>query len=79
MVDNVLKTYAEFEDHPDYPKVCARFINSMLLKCARRDKMLARELLGQLPLRYWNSKTLRAIGRFIMSSPARWSKLRHLS
>ena len=71
MVDNVLKTYAEFEDHPDYPKVCARFINSMLLKCARRDKTLARELLGQLPLRYWNSKTLRAIGRFIMSSPAR--------
>jgi alpha-1,3-rhamnosyltransferase len=71
MIDNVLKTYAKFEDHPAYSKVCARFINSMLLKCARREKALARELLGQLPLRYWNSKTLRAIGRFIISNPAR--------
>lgn len=63
--------YAQFESHPGYPKVRARFINSMLLKCAQRDKVLAREVLGQLPLRYWNSKTFRAIGRFIMSSPAR--------
>jgi alpha-1,3-rhamnosyltransferase len=73
MVDNVLKTYAEFEDHPDYHKVCARFINSMLLKCARRDKPLARELLGQLPLRYWNRKTLRAIGRYMLRTDSRRS------
>jgi alpha-1,3-rhamnosyltransferase len=71
MVDNVLKTYALFDDHPAYPKVCARFINSMLLKCARREKALARELLGQLPLRYWNSKTLRAIGRYLQSRTLR--------
>jgi alpha-1,3-rhamnosyltransferase len=71
MIDNVLKTYAEFEDHPDYPKVRARFINAMLLKCARREKALARELLGQLPLRYWNSKTLRAIGRYLQSRTLR--------
>ena len=71
MVENVFKTYARFKSHPAYPEVRARFINSMLLKCARGDKALARELLGQLPLRYWNRKTLRAIGRFIMSSPAR--------
>ena len=71
MIDNVLKTYAEFEDHQDYPKVCARFINAMLLKCARREKALARKPLFQLPLRYWNSKTLRAIGRFIISDQDR--------
>ncbi len=71
MIDNVLKTYALFEDHPDYAKVCARFINSMLLKCAKRDKALARELLGRLPLRYWNSKTLRAFGRYLLSRSAR--------
>ncbi|GLZ86129.1 alpha-1,3-rhamnosyltransferase WapR [Metapseudomonas resinovorans] len=63
MVDNVLKTYARFSDHPAYPEVCARFRNSMLLKCARQDKALARELLSELPLRYWNGKTLRALVR----------------
>jgi alpha-1,3-rhamnosyltransferase len=66
MIDNVLKTYALFEDHPDYPKVCARFINSMQLKCARRGKPLARELLGQILLRYWNRKSLRVIGRYML-------------
>ncbi|MDA8485026.1 glycosyltransferase [Pseudomonas resinovorans] len=69
MIDNVLKTYAIFSDHPAYAKVCARFINSMLLKCARDDKPLARELFGQLPWRYWNLKTLRAVGRYLQ--PAR--------
>lgn len=66
MIDNVLKTYAQFSDHPAYPQVCARFVNSMLLKCARNDKVLARELLGQLPLRYWNGKTLRALWRWLL-------------
>ncbi|MDH4874740.1 glycosyltransferase [Pseudomonas sp. BN515] len=63
MVENVLKTYARFSDHPAYPEVCARFRNSMLLKCARSDRALAWELLSELPLRYWNGKTLRAMGR----------------
>jgi len=67
MIDNVLKTYAQFSDHPAYPQVCARFVNSMLLKCAREDKPLARELLGQLPLRHWNGKTLRALGRLLLA------------
>ncbi|UVE18318.1 glycosyltransferase [Pseudomonas sp. LS44] len=66
MIDNVLSTYAQFSAHPAYAKVCARFINSMLLKCAREDKPLARELLGRLPLRYWDSKTLRALGRLLL-------------
>ncbi|AOE87812.1 glycosyltransferase [Pseudomonas sp. TCU-HL1] len=69
MVDNVMKTYAIFRDHPAYEEVCARFINSMLMKCARDDKPLARELFGRLPRRYWNRKTLRAVGRYLL--PAR--------
>lgn len=66
MVDNVLKTYACFSDHPAYPEVCARFRNSMLLKCARTDKALARELLAQLPLRSWNGKTFRGLYRMLI-------------
>lgn len=65
MIDNVLKSYAEFSNHPAYPRVCARFLNSMLLKCAREERPLARELLKKLPLRYWNSKTLRALFRMV--------------
>lgn len=65
MVENVLRTYAQFSDHPAYPQVCANYRSSMLLKCARQDKALARELLSELPLRYWNGKTLRALGRFL--------------
>lgn len=65
MIETVMQTYARFADHPAYPEVCAKFINSMLLKCARDDKPLARELLRQLPLRYWNGKTLRAFGRLM--------------
>nr|QMS47922.1 alpha-1,3-rhamnosyltransferase [uncultured bacterium] len=63
MIETVMQTYARFSDHPAYPEVCARFINSMLLKCARDDKALARDLLRQLPLRHWNGKTLRALAR----------------
>lgn len=65
MIDSVLRTYARFSDHPAYCHARARFLNSMLLKCARDDKPLARELLDQLPLRYWNAKTLKALGRLL--------------
>jgi alpha-1,3-rhamnosyltransferase len=66
MVDNVLRTYGRFSDHTAYEEVCARFRNSMLLKCARQDKALARELLAELPLRYWDRKTLRGLWRLAL-------------
>ncbi len=69
MVDNVLRTYAQFSDHPAYGQVCNGFRNSMLLKCARQDKQLARELLAELPLRSWDRKTLRGLWRLAL--PAR--------
>lgn len=57
-MENVLKTYACFSDHPDYAKACARYRNSMLLKCAREDKALDREMLDGLPFRVWKMRTL---------------------
>ena len=65
-IDNVLKTYARFADHPAYAQVKYRFINGMALRCARRDKALARELLKQLPRSAWTGKTLRAWLRLLM-------------
>lgn len=65
MVDNVLRTYAHFSDHPAYAEVCARFRNSMLLKCAREDRALAWMLFRQTPRRFWNGKTLRGLLRLV--------------
>lgn len=70
MTDSVLRIYAEYADHPQYEVVRRRFVNSMFLKCANRDKKLARELLGQLPLRAWNRKTLRGFVRYLFAPQA---------
>ncbi|RRJ82351.1 glycosyltransferase [Aestuariirhabdus litorea] len=67
MIDNVLKTYEEFRDHPAYEQAYYRFLNSMLVKCAGKDKALARELLKQIPLREFRMKTLKGIGRLLFS------------
>lgn len=68
MVDNMLRTYAQFSSHPAYEKVCAEFRKSMFLKCARSDKALARQLLRQIPLAQWDAKTLRGISRLLFPS-----------
>ncbi|KHL73088.1 glycosyl transferase [Pseudomonas putida] len=67
MVDNVLKTYAHFKDHQQYEQVCMKFRNSMVLKYANRDKQLTREILADIPLKYWNRKTLRGLWRLLWS------------
>jgi len=66
MADNVLRTYAQFSEHPAYPEVCARFRNSMMLRCSRESPELAVRLLKEQPLKYWRMKTLRAIARMIL-------------
>lgn len=71
MVENVLSTYARFSDHPAYAQVCANYRNSMLIKCARLDKALARELLAELPVRYWDRKTLRGFFRMLLPAQGR--------
>lgn len=71
MVDNVLRTFSRFSDHPAYEQVCNNYRNSMFLKCARRDKALARQLLSQLPLSAWDGKTLRGLYRLLLPSLGR--------
>ena len=66
MTENILRIYADYTDHPAYHTVKTRFLNSMFLKCANRDRTLARELLAQLPLRDWNRKTLRGLLRYAL-------------
>jgi alpha-1,3-rhamnosyltransferase len=67
MAESLLATYAVYADHPAYAEVHSRLLNSLFLKAANRDRVLARELLGQLPLRYWNGKTVRGLLRYAWS------------
>lgn len=69
MLDNVLRTYAQFSDHPAYAQVCRRFRISMFLKAARHDKPLAWQLLGELPWRDWDRKMLRGVARLLVPGP----------
>jgi alpha-1,3-rhamnosyltransferase len=66
MVDNMLRTYSQYRDHPAYEEVVMRYRNSMFLKCANRDKPLARQLLGEITPRYWRLKTLRGVCRLLL-------------
>ncbi|HCN47235.1 MAG TPA: glycosyl transferase [Pseudomonas sp.] len=67
MIDNILRTYALFSDHPAYEEVKFKALNSMFLKVANRDRKLARELLAQIPLRAFTRKTWRGLGRLFFS------------
>lgn len=69
MTSSILKIYGEYANHPRYDDVCARLLNSMFLKCANRDRRKALSFLRQIPLRKWNSKTLRGLLR--LASPVR--------
>jgi len=71
MIENVLKTYALFSDHPGYDIARYKFLNSMFVKTASRDRVLARELLKQLPFKYFDRKTWRGLGRLFFSSQGR--------
>lgn len=71
MADSLLRTYADYADHPAYAQVRNRLINSLFVKAADRDKALARELLGKLPLSGWNGKTVRGLLRYAFSSVAK--------
>lgn len=63
MIDSILDTYARFSDHPDYEFVKYKFLNSMFLKVANRDRRLARSLLKEIPFSQWNKKTWRGLLR----------------
>ena len=64
MTESILRIYEDYADHPAYEKVKFRFLNSMLVKASRRDRMLAEELLAQLPARAWNRRTLASLLRY---------------
>ena len=67
MIDSILCIHAQFSDHPLYDEVRYKFLNSMFLKTANRNRALARELLAQIPFKRWTGKTWRGLGRLYFS------------
>lgn len=67
MTESILRIYADYASHPDYDRVRYRFINSMLSKASKRDRKLARELLGMLPLREWTPRTVKSLVRYALA------------
>lgn len=63
MIKSILDTYARFSDHPEYEYVKYKFLNSMFLKVANRDRKLAKVLLKDIPFKKWNKKTWRGLLR----------------
>ena len=64
MTESVLQIYQDYADHPAYEQAKFKFINSMLVKASRRDRILAGELIAQLPLRGWNRRTVASLFRY---------------
>jgi alpha-1,3-rhamnosyltransferase len=67
MYENILKTYDLFSGEADYRTVRSRFLVSMFVKASRRDKVLAREILKQLPMKAWNIRVLKGVARLLAS------------
>lgn len=61
MVENVLKIYSRYSDRKEHASVCARYLNSMFLRCSKEDNAYATELLKKIPLRHWNRKTINGV------------------
>lgn len=65
MVDNILKIFDLFSDRPNYQKTRSRFLNGMINRVSKKNKKYAIELLKQVPLKYYNRKTVNGILKIV--------------
>lgn len=61
MMSSMEKTYGLYVDHPQYEGVINRYRISMFLRAAKYDRRVALNILGALPLKYYNFKVLRGL------------------
>ncbi|SDI89897.1 alpha-1,3-rhamnosyltransferase [Pseudomonas flavescens] len=64
MIETELAIYKRFDDHPGYDATRLRYLNAMFAKVASEDRVLAGELLAQIPWRARNLKTLKGLWRY---------------
>lgn len=61
MFTEILRVYKLFQNHPMYERVVTRHCKSYFLKAAKKNPQLAKKILREIPLRYWDMKILRGI------------------
>lgn len=62
MYESMKKTIADYHAHPLYPQVLLDLRRGCFLTAAKQgDKVLAREILHEIPLRYFNKKVWRGL------------------
>lgn len=72
MYQSLQQTYAPYSADPAYQKVLHNFLISMFLTAAKKNQPeLAREVLGQIRLRFYNLKVLRGLVYLLRSSSAK--------
>lgn len=67
MIETELAIYKHFQSHPGYERTRLRYLNAMFAKVAAEDRILARELLGQIPWRKRNLKTMKGVWRLLLN------------
>jgi alpha-1,3-rhamnosyltransferase len=59
MVENLLKTYAPYNDHPQYEQVVNRMLISNFVAAAKRDRRVAVDILRRISPRFYSLKVAR--------------------
>jgi alpha-1,3-rhamnosyltransferase len=61
MYESMMKTIADYREHPLYPQVHLDLLRGYFLTAAKHDKKLAREILAHIPFGAFNKKVWRGL------------------
>jgi len=66
MTESILDIYADYQDHPDYPRARNKILISRFLKISEINRKYAWELLKQIDPAFYNLKVLRGLIRLLL-------------
>lgn len=61
MYESMMKTIADYREHPLYPQVHLELLRGYFLTAAKHDKKLAKEILADIPFAAFNKKVWRGL------------------
>lgn len=61
MYESMMKTIADYREHPLYPQVRLNLLRGYFLTAAKHDKKLAKEILADIPFSAFNKKVWRGL------------------
>ncbi|MEO1944404.1 MAG: glycosyltransferase family 2 protein [Candidatus Thioglobus sp.] len=67
MLDNVLQTFAMFKEAKTYETAKNKFLISMFVKVARKDKTIAKNILSQINPKYYSFRVIKGLYRLLTS------------